>query len=217
MGATRANVGKQGMVIQAGLVEIGAVPDLSPAEITAHQETLDRLIARIQAEADNQSVWDEESVRNSDKWKDNWALCDSVMEIGIAKAPDDAAKAVMERAAPSGGWSLSRARKFATKIRAALERYPENFTVKGKTKAQILAALQEGFDSDNVLAAAISGKQAAQADIRVLVPAIDAENDRILRILDVDFDPGTREAEIVIRMHIKTPAAKKTAQKDPPK
>lgn len=218
MGVTRADAAKQGMMIQSGLLEIGIsrVPDLTPEEVVAHQSLLDRLADYVTTESDNQSIWDGESINNLTKWEKSWDLCDRVREIAMDKAPNETAKQVMEKAHVRGGFHASRARKFVTMVVSALEQYyPETYTVLGKTRAQIVEELHVGFASDKVLSDAKAKIQGAQADIRILVPQIDAENDRILGIVDATFEAGTREAEIAARMHLKQPAAKKVVLKDP--
>ncbi|MBI3923326.1 MAG: hypothetical protein HY318_18035 [Armatimonadetes bacterium] len=153
-------------------------------------------------------------VANRTKWRVLYNLCKEVQEIAVSKAPNEAGRAAMERVDSAGGFNVTRARRLALQVQGALEQYPDTFRAKGKSRAEILAALDEGLASDKTASGGCGALQSVQGEIRKMVADLDTENDRILTILENNFDKGSPERGVIdrARVHRRSTTKKVTEQ-----
>jgi hypothetical protein len=142
-------------------------------------------------------------VQSRNKWKDLYELCQQVQEIALLKAPNEAARSAMEGVDSAGGFNVTRARNLARLLQGALDQYPETFKARGKSKAEILAALDEGLAEDKAASSGRSALQGVQGDIRDRVAKLHKETDRLLTILENNFDKGSPERAVVDRARVR--------------
>lgn len=216
--ATRDSVRKEGMNIQGALKEIGPekVTDLTPEEIAAHAGMIVSLDADLVDEEKIDSSHGSVSAVTSEEWEETYNFAESVQDIALSKPGNEDGKAAMKRVRAAGGFSVTRARKLAGQVLGALTLYDEGFEALGKTKAEIIATLQATVDRDQRVVDKHSALQGIQSRIRNAVKALDAENDRFIRILKATFKPGTPERDVVDRAEVKRRGGtKQTTLPDP--
>lgn len=206
---------QEGNQVQSAVVQVGMTEDLTAGEVTAHQAMIDGLNTDLTQEGTVQGTATRTRVQSKTKWADLYGFCKAVKEVALSKAPNSEGRWAMERADSAGGFSVTRARQLARQVQGALEGYPETFRAKGMSKAEILAALDEGLASDKTASRGRGALQDVQGEIREMVDKLDAENDRILTILENNFDKGSPERAVIDRARVRRRATTKKVTEQP--
>lgn len=202
----------RGVVTLGVLEDVGQHPDLPTAMKTGLQALLDAAAEKETAGGVVVANLKSKSVMNVLGWGKLWSLLQSVYVIASSTDLPTDAKAALGVVDTSLGNTVPHARKKAKQIRAALSKFPDTFSASGKTKAEIIAAIDAMFAADVEEDNLWVDYKTANVALKEADKALDKENKRIYRILKVSFPKGSREWQLVQGIPTDTPtaSAKKT-------
>jgi len=187
----------RGVVTVGVLEDVGVHPDLPVTLRTGLQALLDNSSSKETAGATIAASPTSMSVMNDLGWETLWRLMQAVQVIASATDLPADAKAALRVITTSGGYTVPHARKRAKQTRATLTKFPDTFSASGKTKAEIVAAIDAMFDADTEEDNLRVDLKTANTATREADKALDKENKRIHKILQVCFPKGSREWQLV--------------------
>lgn len=195
-------------VVTLGVLEdVGSHPDLPASMKTGLQGLLDAASDKEAAGGVIVANLKSKSVMNDLGWEKVWRLMQSVYVIASSTDLPTDAQAALGVVDTSLSNTVPHARKKAKQVRAALSKFPDTFSASGKTKADIIAAIDAMFAADVEEDNLWVDYKTANVALKEADKALDKENKRIYKILKVSFQKGSRDWQLVQGIPTDTPTA----------